>query len=153
MNALFACRDAGVDVDYRVEYNGAAAELANLDAALDSAKQAIAADVGPVSGWTVEHDESINDWFVQGVVNGQAVGATAVVAGPEPMLATPSVPQYAPVEVDGVVRRRVFTAETPADALGTAANWLAGRSEAIAVDDLGWRRGADGFELRVYYRS
>lgn len=139
-------------MDYRVEYNGAAADLANLDAALDSAKQAIAADVGPVSGWTVEHDESINDWFVQGVVDGQAVGPTAVVTGPEPMLTPQSVPRDAPVDIDGAVHRRVFTGQTPADALGMAANWLARHPE-VVVDDLGWRPGPHGFEVRVYYRS
>jgi hypothetical protein len=34
-----------------------------------------------------------------------------------------------------------------------AANWLAGRPEVVAVDDLGWRPGPTGFELRIYYRS
>ncbi len=140
-------------MNYRVEYNGEDLELATLDAALDNAKQAIAADIGPVSGWTVEHDESINDWFVQGVVDGRAVGATAVVTGPEPMLAAASYPRHAPAGSDDLARRRVFTGSTPADVLGMAANWLAGRPEVVAVDDLGWRPGRDGYELRVYYRS
>src|SRR6185295_18271969 len=69
---------------YRVEYNGEDIEVTTLDAALDSARNAIAADVGPVSGWTVEHDDAINDWFVQGVLDGTAIGPTAVVSGPEP---------------------------------------------------------------------
>ena len=140
-------------MNYRVEYNGDDLELATLDAAIDNAKHAITADLGPVSGWTVEHDESINDWFVQGVINGQAVGATAVVTGPEPMLAARSVPRHAPAHTDELARRRVFTGATPADVLGMAANWLAGRPQVVAVDDLGWRPGPDGFELRVYYRS
>jgi hypothetical protein len=140
-------------VNYRVEYNGEDLELATLDGALDNAKQAIVADIGPVNGWTVEHDESINDWFVQGVVNGQAVGATAVVTGPEPTLTASTYPRHAPANTDDLARRRVFTGSTPADALGMAANWLAGRSEVVAVDDLGWRPGPNGFELRVYYRS
>ena len=140
-------------MNYRVEYNGEDLELATLDAALDNAKQAIRADLGPVSGWTVEHDESINDWFVQGVIDGQAVGATAVVTGPEPMLTAHTVPRHAPANTDDLARRRVFTGATPADALGMAANWLAGRPEVVAVDDLGWRPRPDGFELRVYYRS
>lgn len=140
-------------MNYRVEYNGEDLELATLDGALDNAKQAIVADIGPVNGWTVEHDESINDWFVQGVVNGQAVGATAVVTGPEPTLTASTYPRHAPANTDDLARRRVFTGSTPADALGMAANWLAGRSEVVAVDDLGWRPGPNGFELRVYYRS
>ena len=140
-------------MNYRVEYNGEDVELATLDGALDSAKQAIVADIGPVNGWTVEHDESINDWFVQGVVNGQSVGATAVVTGPEPTLTASTYPRHAPANTDDLARRRVFTGSTPADALGMAANWLAGRPEVVAVDDLGWRPGPNGYELRVYYRS
>jgi hypothetical protein len=140
-------------VNYRVEYNGEDLELATLDGALDSAKQAIVADIGPVNGWTVEHDESINDWFVQGVVNGQSVGATAVVTGPEVTLTASTYPRHAPANTDDLARRRVFTGSTPADALGMAANWLAGRPEVVAVDDLGWRPGPNGYELRVYYRS
>ena len=54
---------------------------------------------------------------------------------------------------DDLARRRVFTGSTPADALGMAATWLAGRSEVVAVDDLGWHPRANGYELRVYYRS
>ena len=140
-------------MNYRVEYNGEDLELTTLDAALDNAKHAIAADIGPVSGWTVEHDESINDWFVQGVINGEAVGATAVVTGPEPTLAAQTYPRHAPAGADDLARRQVFTGSTPADALGMAANWLAGRSEVVAVDDLGWRSRPGGYELRVYYRS
>jgi hypothetical protein len=56
---------------YRVEYNGEDIEVTTLDAALDSAKNAIAADVGPISGWTVEHDDAINDWFVQACWTGR----------------------------------------------------------------------------------
>lgn len=140
-------------MNYRVEYNGEDLELGTLDAALDNAKHAIAADVGPVSGWSVEHDESINDWFVQGVVDGRTVGATAVVTGPEPTLTARNVPRHAPASADEIARRRVFTGATPADVLGMAANWLAGRPEVAAVDDLGWRPGPDGFELRIYYRG
>jgi hypothetical protein len=75
---------------YRVEYNGEGIEVTTLDAALDSAKNAIAADVGPISGWTVEHDDAINDWFVQGVLEGTPIGPTAVVSGPEPIGLPPS---------------------------------------------------------------
>ncbi|AGZ44544.1 hypothetical protein [Actinoplanes friuliensis] len=140
-------------MNYRVEYNGEDIDLPTLDAALDNAKHAIASDVGPISGWSVEHDETINDWFVQGVIDGKAVGATAVVTGPEPMMTAPAYPRHAPANTDDQARRRVFTGATPADVLGMAANWLAGRPEVRAVDDLGWHPRADGIELRVYYRS
>jgi hypothetical protein len=140
-------------MNYRVEYNGDDIDLPTLDAALDNAKRVIASDLGPISGWSVEHDESINDWFVQGVIDGKAVGATAVVTGPEPMLTARSFPRHAPALADDLARRRVFTGSTPADVLAMAANWLAGRPEVLAVDDLGWRSRTDGFELRVYYRS
>lgn len=140
-------------MNYRVEYNGDDIELATLDGALDNAKQAIASDIGPISGWTVEHDESINDWFVQGVVNGRAVGATAIVTGPEPMLTAQNHPGHAPAAADDLARRRAFTGSTPADTLSMAATWLAGRPEVAAVDDLGWRLLPDGYELRIYYRT
>jgi hypothetical protein len=140
-------------MNYRVEYNGDDFELATLDAALDNAKRAIVSDIGSVSGWTVEHDESINDWFVQGVVDGELVGATAVVTGPEPTLAAQNYPRHAPAAADELARRRAFTGSTPADTLGMAATWLAGRPEVVAVDDLGWRPGPNGYELRIYYRT
>ncbi|MEU7908257.1 hypothetical protein [Actinoplanes sp. NPDC049118] len=140
-------------MNYRVEYNGDDIDLPTLDAALDNAKRAIASDIGPISGWSVEHDESINDWFIQGVIDGEAVGATAVVTGPEPTLTARNHPRHAPALADDLARRRVFTGSTPADVLAMAANWLAGRTEVRAVDDLGWRYRTDGFELRVYYRS
>ncbi|BCJ55602.1 hypothetical protein Asp14428_70770 [Actinoplanes sp. NBRC 14428] len=98
---------------YRVDYNGEDAELATLDAALDTAKEAIAADVGPVSGWAVEHDETINDWFVQGVLDGKAVGATAVVSGPEPTTAAQTYPRPAPAAGESAARCMTFTGATP----------------------------------------
>ena len=139
-------------MNYRVEYNGEDIELATLDAALDTAKQTIATDIGPLSGWTVEHDESINDWFVQGVLDGKAVGPTAVITGPEPMLTAPSFPRHAPAAADDLARRMSFSGATPSEVLGMASSWLAGRPEVTSVDDLGWRAGTNGFELRLYYR-
>ncbi|PRY27628.1 hypothetical protein [Pseudosporangium ferrugineum] len=138
---------------YRVDYNGEDAELATLDAALDTAKEAIAADVGPVSGWAVEHDETINDWFVQGVLDGKAVGATAVVSGPEPTTAAQTYPRPAPAAGESAVRCMTFTGATPAEALDMAASWLAGRPEVVEVDDLGWHPRRTGYVMRVYYRS
>ncbi|MFI5496140.1 hypothetical protein [Actinoplanes sp. NPDC051859] len=138
---------------YRVEYNGEDIELATLDAALDNAKHAIAADVGPVSGWTVEHDETINDWFVQGVRDGQAIGATAVVTGPEPTMTAETFPRHAPAAGDTATHCMTFRGATPAETLGMAANWLAGRPELLDVDDLGWHPTRTGYEVRVYHRS
>jgi hypothetical protein len=74
---------------YRVEYNGEDVELATLDAALDAARNAIANDVRRLDGWTVEHDDTINDWFVQAVLDGRRVGPTAVVSGPDPVAGGP----------------------------------------------------------------
>jgi hypothetical protein len=137
---------------YRVEYNGGDLEVTTLEAALDSAKHAIAADVGPISGWTVEHDETINDWFVQGVLDGTPVGPTAVVTGPDPV-ATGPAPDAAGDDTDGWVRRVSFPAAGPAEAFGAAATWLQARSSVLTVTDVSWQPSpAGGHELRLYYR-
>jgi hypothetical protein len=151
---------------YRVEYNGEDIEVTTLEAALDSAKNAIAADIGPISGWTVEHDDTINDWFVQGVLDGSPVGPTAVVSGPEPT--APPYPRDLGVVVgpkadEARIRptttprsRRVeavsFAGGTPAEAFGQAVAWLAGRPGAD-VSDVAWRPTAHGGELRIYYQT
>nr|WP_296070978.1 hypothetical protein [uncultured Actinoplanes sp.] len=74
---------------YRVDYNGEDVELATLDAALDTARHAIANDVRRLDGWAVEHDDTINDWFVQAVLDGRRVGPTAVISGPDPVAGGP----------------------------------------------------------------
>lgn len=135
---------------YRVEYNGEDLEVPTLDAALDNAKHAIAADEPAISGWAVEHDETINDWFVQGVRDGRTVGSTAVVTGPEPIVS--AVPTHAPAAAERESRRMTFTGATPAETLQMAATWLAGRPEIGEVDDVGWHPRRDGYEARVYYR-
>jgi hypothetical protein len=158
---------------YRVEYNGEDIEVTTLDAALDSAKNAIAADVGPISGWTVEHDDAINDWFVQGVLDGTPIGPTAVVSGPEPSGPPPvtdprDLGVVVGAEADEVrirptttprsrggdewVRVVAFGGSTPAEAFGKATAWLAGRPD-VALTDLGWHATANGPQLRVYYRA
>jgi hypothetical protein len=137
---------------YRVEYNGADLEVMSLDVALDNAKHAIAADVGPISGWTVEHDDTINDWFVQGVVDGTPVGPTAVISGPEPVAAaTPAGPPD--TGGDGWLQRVSFTGATPAEAFAAATTWLASRASVVAVGDVTWQTGGAGSELRIYYRA
>jgi hypothetical protein len=153
---------------YRVEYNGSDVEVTTLDSAIEGAKQAIAADVGPVSGWTVEHDETINDWFVQGVSNGSPVGSTAVVTGPEPVMAQPE-PVRPHQDAPGVYRARhpvgsadggwlrstSFTGVTAAEAFGRATAWLAGRPDSVEVSDVGWHAtpAAGEFELRIHYHG
>jgi hypothetical protein len=158
---------------YRVEYHGSAVEVSTLDAAIEAAKDAILGDVGPVSAWTIEHDETINDWFVQGVTNGEPVGSTAVVAGPEPMDVgvQPDPPQHhndgsggAPglyrtqhsVEPAGdePLRSVLFAGVTPAEAFGKATTWLAGRPDSVTISDVSWRPASeaeDSVHLRVYY--
>jgi hypothetical protein len=137
---------------YRVEYNGGDLEVATLDAALDNAKNAIAADVGPISGWTVEHDETINDWFVQGVLDGAPVGPTAVITGPDPVAAGPASGD-AGDDTDGWVRRVSFPGATPAEAFGAAATWLGTRTSVLTVTDVSWQPSpAGGHELRLYFR-
>jgi hypothetical protein len=138
---------------YRVEYNGDDIELATLDTALDNAKNAIAADVGPISGWTIEHDDTINDWFVQGVLDGSPVGPTAVVSGPEPMAAaSPTRRDYSPDDAEDWARRVSFAGGTPAEVFGKATTWLAARPDVVEVWDVSWRRAAAGLRLRLYYR-
>ncbi|MCA2214776.1 hypothetical protein [Jidongwangia harbinensis] len=138
---------------YRVEYNGGDLEVSTLDAALDNAKHAIAADVGPISGWTVEHDETINDWFVQGVRDGTPIGPTAVVTGPEPVAAG-QVDGGTGDDTDGWVRRVSFPGITPAEAFGAAAVWLGARTPVLTVTDVSWQPvPGGGHELRIYYRD
>jgi hypothetical protein len=154
---------------YRVEYNGRDVEATTLDTAIEDAKNAIAADVGPVSTWTVEHDETINDWFVQGVINGSPVGSTAVIAGPEPTPELPAVPyrddrrsvyrsSHAAVQADEReewLRSITFTGITPAEVFGRATTWLAARPDAVTLSDVGWRApsGGEVYELHLHYRD
>jgi len=139
---------------YRVEYNGDDLEVSTLDAALDNAKHAIAADVGPVSGWSIEHDEMINDWFVQGVRAGERVGPTAVVSGPEPVtpvVVAPISPARRQLADDDRPYRVSFTGVTPAEVFAMATSWLTGRPDITEVGDLGWASDSDAYRLRIYY--
>jgi hypothetical protein len=139
---------------YRVEYNGGDLEVGTLDAALDNAKNAIAADVGPVSGWSVEHDEMINDWFVQGVRSGQRVGPTAVVSGPEPVappVEAPVSPARHQAADDTRPYRVAFTGVSPAEVFSMATTWLAGRPDVAEVSDVAWASDQDACRLRIYY--
>ncbi|XVU23344.1 hypothetical protein ACQPZJ_39765 [Actinoplanes sp. CA-054009] len=134
---------------YRVEYNGEDIDFATLDAALDRARRVIADDIGRLDGWTVEHDETVNDWFVQGVRNGRRIGPTAVVTGPR---GTPAAVAGAPTVYEEWERRVVFIGRTPAEAFAMAAEWLTRRPDVEALGDVGWHRTADGHQLRLYYR-
>jgi hypothetical protein len=137
---------------YRVEYNGGDIEVTTLDAALDNAKNAIAADVGPISGWTVEHDETINDWFVQGVLDGAPIGSTAVISGPEPVVSAAPAPPPGQGP-DGWVRCVSFTGATAADAFATATAWLSGRASVVTVSDVSWQSSGGGYRLRLYFHD
>ena len=150
---------------YRVEYNGEDIEVTTLDAALDSARNAIAADVGPISGWTVEHDDAINDWFVQGVRDGTPIGSTAVVSGPEPTVDPRDLgvvvgtdPHGTDIRATTTPRSRgtdmrlvTFGGSTPAEAFGQATAWLAGNPDLRTIADVGWHPTANGPELRIYF--
>ncbi|RZU52395.1 hypothetical protein EV385_4253 [Krasilnikovia cinnamomea] len=142
---------------YLVEYKGADLEIATLDAALDNAKNAITADVGPVSEWSVEYDEAINDWFVQGLLDGAPVGSTAVVTGPEPVVPqTPGADRYPSPpgdEREDWARCASFTGGTPAEVFGRVTTWLAGRPDLVTLGDVALSVVPDGYRLRVYYRD
>lgn len=160
---------------YRVEYNGSDVEISSLDAAVEAAKNAILSDVGPVSGWSIDHDEAINDWFIQGVRNGELIGSTAVVTGPEPVLGTDDFAEPRRDAGGGAPRRyRARRAADPYDdgdeflrsvsfvgtgateVFGKATTWLAGRADAVQVNDVAWHQAADAdapYQLRIYYRA
>jgi hypothetical protein len=135
---------------YRVEYNGEDIEVMTLDAALDNAKTAIAGDIGPISGFAVEHDETINDWFVQGVRDGAPIGPIAVVSGPETVAIASPVPAY---DTDGWVQRVSFAGPTAADAFATATNWLTGRAAVVTVTDVSWQPLGNGYRLWLYFQD
>jgi hypothetical protein len=139
---------------YRVEYNGGDLEVGTLDAALDNAKHAIAADVGPISGWSVEHDEMINDWFIQGIRSGEPIGPTAVVSGPEPVTPTavaPVSPARHLAADDDRPYRVSFAGGTPAEVFAMATTWLAGRPDVTEVDDVAWAADRSAHRLRIYF--
>jgi hypothetical protein len=136
-------------MNYRVEYNGGDIEVMTLDAALDNAKNAIATDIGPISGWSVEHDETINDWFVQGVIRGEKVGPTAVISGPEPTIAPVAAPQHPARDSDGWVQRASFGGANAFEAFAAATNWLSARASVITVTDVSLSEG----RLRIYFQD
>lgn len=147
-------RAGGDGMAYRVEYNGEDVELATLDAALDAARHAIATDVGRLDGWAVEHDETINDWFIQAVRNGRRFGPTAVVSGPPSFTAAPQHRRRpGPRVFEEWERRVVFVGETPAEVFALAADWLDERPEISSLGDVGWHHTAEGHQLRLYYRG
>ena len=132
---------------YRVEYGGEEIDFASLDAALDCARTAILDHIGRIDGWAVEHDEAVNEWFVQGVRDGRRVGRTAVVIGPRPRH------RSSPTVFEEWERRAVFVGDTPAEAFAMAAAWLDKRPDITTLGDVGWHHTADGHQLRVYYRD
>jgi hypothetical protein len=133
---------------YRVEYNGEDIELATLNAALDCARNAIANDVDRFDGWAVDHDEDVNDWFVQAVRNGRRIGQTAVIYGPDLTGRAHTKAIHEDWE-----KRVSFTGETPAEAFAMAAEWLERRPEIETLGDVGWHHTSSGHQLRIYYRG
>jgi len=126
---------------YRVEYNGEDIELATLDAALNCARNAIANDIDRFDGWAVEHDEDVDDWFVQAVRNGRRIGPTAVITGPGGRV------------IEEWERRVSFVGRTPAEAFAMAADWLRRRPDVDVLGDVGWHHTANGHQLRIYFRG
>ena len=138
---------AGGGMVFRVEYNGEGIDLATLEAALDCARTAIANDVDRFDGWAVEHDEDVDDWFVQAVRNGRRVGPLAVISS----LAQRRGP--GPAIVEEWERRVSFVGQTPAEAFAMAADWLERRPDIATLGDVGWHHTASGHQLRIYYRA
>jgi hypothetical protein len=146
---------------YRVEYNGEDVELATLDAALNCARNAIAADVDLFDGWAVEHDEEVNDWFVQAVRNGRRVGPTAVIYGADQVRpamiedrARPALEDWErPAIVEDWERRISFIGQSPAEAFAMAADWLERHPDVVTLGDIGWHHTPTGHQLRIYFRG
>lgn len=133
---------------YRVEYNGEDIELASLNAALDCARNAIANDIDRFDGWAVDHDEDVNDWFVQAVRGGRRVGPTAVIYGPDLSGRT-----HGTAIVEEWEKRISFIGDTPAEAFAMAADWLKRRPDIETLGDVGWHHTSTGHQLRIYYRG
>ncbi len=159
---------------YRVQYNGIDVEAATLESAIEYAKSIITDDAGPMTTWTVEHDEVVNDWFVQGIREDSPLEYTATVAGPEPVAPVEEASSgnhpwladdahrpgtWHPVappddDRDERLRSRSFTGATPAEVFDKATAWLAGRHGSVGVIDLGWHHRPDSYEplnLTIYY--
>lgn len=145
---------------YRVVYNSIDVEANTLNAAIEYARTLITNDVGAVTAWTVEHDELINDWFVQATVEGSPVAYTATVVGPEsvgPAEEARVAAAYAPTDDPGDderLRARSFTGVTPAEVFGKATAWLAGSPVPMGVADVGWHVVPDSpepLDLTIYY--
>jgi hypothetical protein len=153
---------------YRVQYHASSVEAPTLEAAIEYAKSMIVEDAGEMAAWRIEHDDVVNDWFVQGTPDG-SLQYTATVAGPEPVPdlddAVPAQPAEVypgrparptrPDEDGAVVRCRSFAGGLPAEVFGQATAWLAAAGDSVELLDLGWHQLADGaapLDLRVYYR-
>lgn len=145
---------------YRVVYNGIDVEENTLNGAIEYAKTLIVNDVGEMATWTVDHDELINDWFVQGVPEGSTVAYTATVVGPEsvgPVEESRVTDNYGPADEPGGderLRAKSFSGVTPAEVFGKAAAWLAGSPAPVGVADVGWHYLPDNpepLDLTVYY--
>lgn len=146
---------------YRVNYNGVDVEESTLNGAIEYAKSLIVNDAGPVAEWRVEHDELINDWFVQATVDGETVAYTATVVGPDsvgPVDESREVQQHHGPAGDtrgaGRPRSKSFGGVTPVEVFGKATAWLAGNPGTVGIADLGWHyvpNSPEPLELTMYY--
>src|SRR5262249_23553704 len=126
---------------FRVEYKGEDIELATLDAALNCARNAIANDLERFDGWTVDHDDDADDWFVQAVRNGRRIGPTAVIY---------TADRNRPAVVEDWERRVSFIGKSPAEAFAMAADWLDRHPDVVSLGDIGWHHTPTGHQLRIY---
>lgn len=155
---------------YHIEYNGSSFEEATEIGALQCAKGLIEQAIGPVADWAVVHDEVINVWFVRSRSDGQPVGATATVTGPEPTVTSTGYPAHVPAvrpaprrspqwrrhdANDLWLRRAMFVGTSPAETFYRAYAWIADQQNTIAVSDVGWDAAeADRqFRIKVYYHD
>ncbi len=156
---------------YEIEYAGQYHEATTLNAALDWAKQLVADEPHQLDGCDIEHDELTNTWYVQGVADGQHIGAAVVISGPDagtpqadttsgsPSLTSPSLSPirggaaYVDVEFDGWARCVVISGTTSAEAFGKVAGWLARLQSPVHITAVRpiTRRSDRYFALEVYF--
>ena len=154
---------------FQIEYDGQYHEAATLNAALDWAKQLVADSSYRLDGCTIEQDELTNTWYVQGVVDGNQVGAAVVISGPDAGT-PPPVASHEPegtvssstrnnhrapadTEFDGWSRLVVISGTTPAEVFGKVAGWLADQRSPVHVTAVRpiTRRPDRYFALEVYF--
>lgn len=157
---------------YEVEYNGLLFEEVTEIGAIQSAKRLIAQDIGAVADWAVVHDQVINVWFVRAKADGEPIGATATITGPEQAVtnAAAEYPVHVPVvpsanrpvtepgrrrEGDLWLRCAIFVGASPAETFYDAYAWIAARQHAIAISNVGWSVVDASHQccIKIYYHD